>query len=78
MKKQGRKKLTISRHTLRALSPNDLDDAAGALQYPTISCLPSNCCGAATFNFSGCWTCVQQCFSQDYSRCCLSPPSDYC
>ena len=78
MKNSGRRKLTLSRHTLRSLSPKSLEDAAGgAVIRPTLSCLQSNCC-ALTFNFSGCWTCIQQCFSQPDTNCCLSPPSDYC
>ncbi len=75
MKAQGRRKLKLSRETIRALTTRELNAAHGALR-DTRTC---NACPAPqplTFVWSGCGSCIQICFSQQWTACCLSPPSD--
>jgi hypothetical protein len=72
MKNTIRKKLKLSRETIRALTTRELDAARGAIR-DTGTC---NACQPLTFVWSGCWSCIQLCFSQVWTDCCLSPPSD--
>lgn len=77
MKNNGRRKLVLSRETLRSLSGPQLGAAHGAIRATLVS--DCNACPAPvplTFNWSGCWSCHKVCFSQNYTVCCLSPPTD--
>jgi len=75
MKDKGRKKLKLSRETIRALSGRELDAARGAIRN-TVTCFACPAPQPLTFVWSGCWSCIQVCFSQDWTACCLSPPTD--
>jgi hypothetical protein len=77
MKNHGRKKLVLSRETLRSLTGAQLGAARGAIRVSAVSdCIACPAPVPLTFQWSGCTSCHQICFSQNYTHCCLSPPTD--
>jgi hypothetical protein len=77
MNNHGRKKLVLARQTVRALNGEQLGAAHGAYRATVVSDCRA-CPGPILLSFvwSGCPSCIQICFSQNYTACCLSPPTD--